>query len=90
MTARALRAGLCVGEVPSFEAPRRFGESHLRTVRDGWRVLRTLVRERVRPAHPAELPAASAAPAGAPAALSAPAPTSVVDTALTVGNLARE
>jgi len=48
MTVRALRAGLRVREVPSFEAPRRYGESHLRTVRDGVRVLRTLLRERLR------------------------------------------
>jgi glycosyltransferase involved in cell wall biosynthesis len=48
MTVRALRAGLRVREVPSFEAPRRYGESHLRTIRDGARVLRTLLRERLR------------------------------------------
>ena len=43
---RALRAGLRVVEVGSFEDKRHFGESHLRTVPDGWRVLRTILRER--------------------------------------------
>lgn len=42
---RAIRNGLRVEEVPSFEAPRRSGTSNLNTVRDGWRVLRTIVRE---------------------------------------------
>lgn len=48
MTVRALRTGLRVTEVASFEAPRRYGDSHLNAVRDGWRVLRTLLRERPR------------------------------------------
>jgi glycosyltransferase involved in cell wall biosynthesis len=43
---RALRAGLRITEVPSFEAERRFGNSNLRTFRDGWRVARTVLRER--------------------------------------------
>jgi glycosyltransferase involved in cell wall biosynthesis len=43
---RAVRAGLRIIEVPSTEAPRRFGESNLRTFRDGWRVLRTMLAER--------------------------------------------
>jgi len=47
---RATRAGLRIGEVPSFESHRRFGTSHLHTFRDGWRVLKTLVRERLRSA----------------------------------------
>jgi glycosyl transferase family 2 len=53
MTVRALRAGLRVGEVPSFELPRRYGDSHLRAVTDGWRVLVTLLVNRVRPRLPA-------------------------------------
>jgi hypothetical protein len=52
MTVRALRAGLRVGEVPSFELPRRYGTSHLRAVTDGWRVLVTLLVNRVRPRMP--------------------------------------
>ena len=53
MTVRALRAGLRVGEVPSFELPRRYGTSHLRAVTDGWRVLVTLLVNRFRPRLPA-------------------------------------
>jgi glycosyltransferase involved in cell wall biosynthesis len=44
---RAIRNGLSVVEVPSFESPRRSGTSNLHTFRDGWRVLQTIVRERV-------------------------------------------
>jgi glycosyltransferase involved in cell wall biosynthesis len=36
-------AGLAIAEVPSFEAPRRYGTSNLNTFRDGFRVLRALV-----------------------------------------------
>ncbi len=46
MNVRALRAGLKVVEVPSFEDRRRHGFSRLRAIPDGWRVLRTIVRER--------------------------------------------
>jgi glycosyltransferase involved in cell wall biosynthesis len=42
----ASMAGLRISEVPSFEWPRRFGESNLRTFRDGQRVLWTLLRAR--------------------------------------------
>jgi glycosyltransferase involved in cell wall biosynthesis len=71
MTVRALRAGLRVGEVPSFELPRRYGTSHLSAFFDGWRVLATLLAVRVRARHPvalepAEQPALMAA--GEPAA----------------------
>jgi Glycosyl transferase family 2 len=45
---RATRRGLRVTEIPSFEAPRRYGNSNLNTFRDGWRVLRTILWERVR------------------------------------------
>jgi glycosyltransferase involved in cell wall biosynthesis len=44
MTLQALTAGLRIAEVPSLEAPRRSGKSNLRTFRDGWRVLRTILR----------------------------------------------
>jgi glycosyltransferase involved in cell wall biosynthesis len=46
---RATRQGLDVTESPSFEAPRRFGSSNLNTFRDGWRVLTTIIEERLRP-----------------------------------------
>jgi glycosyltransferase involved in cell wall biosynthesis len=45
---RIARAGLVVAEVPSFERDRMHGQSNLRTFRDGARVLRTIVRERLR------------------------------------------
>jgi len=45
---RVARAGLRMTEVPSFEHPRRHGESNLNAVRDGLRVLRTIARERLR------------------------------------------
>jgi hypothetical protein len=63
---RARRYGLRVREVASFEAPRREGNSNLNTFRDGWRVLRTILSERVpwRPLAPLEH-----VPAPAPAAV---------------------
>lgn len=45
MNVRALRAGLKVVEVPSFEDKRIFGEGRLKTIPDGWRVLKAIVRE---------------------------------------------
>jgi glycosyltransferase involved in cell wall biosynthesis len=58
MNIRALRAGLKVAEVASFEERRLYGESKLRAIPDGWRVAKTIIRERLRP-HPSpqELPA---------------------------------
>jgi len=43
----SVKAGLRVAEVPSFELPRRHGESNLHAVRDGVRVLSTLLHRRV-------------------------------------------
>jgi glycosyltransferase involved in cell wall biosynthesis len=48
LNVRTLAAGLRVVEVASFESARIHGESHLRTFRDGTRVLRTIARERRR------------------------------------------
>ena len=48
MNVRALYKGLKVAEVPSFEHERIHGKSNLRTLPDGWRVLKTLVKERVK------------------------------------------
>jgi len=45
---RVARAGLRIAEVPSFEHARVHGESNLRPLRDGLRVLRTIFRERLR------------------------------------------
>ena len=47
MNIRALRVGLKVAEVPSFESRRRHGFSRLRAIPDGWRVLKTIVKERL-------------------------------------------
>jgi glycosyltransferase involved in cell wall biosynthesis len=44
---RAWKAGLNIVEVPSIEYDRIHGESNLNTWRDGWRVLTTIVRERL-------------------------------------------
>ncbi len=44
---RAFKAGLSIQEVGSYEHPRRHGASNLHAVRDGLRVLRTILRERV-------------------------------------------
>jgi hypothetical protein len=46
LVVRATMAGLRISEVPSVESPRRYGQSNLRTFRDGRRVLWTLLRER--------------------------------------------
>lgn len=45
MNVRALRVGLKIKEVPSFEFRRVNGEGRLRTIPDGWRVLKTIIRE---------------------------------------------
>ena len=42
----ASRAGLVVTEVPSFERARQYGQSNLRTIRDGIRVLSAILRQR--------------------------------------------
>jgi glycosyltransferase involved in cell wall biosynthesis len=42
---RACLAGLAITEVPSHESTRRYGQSNLRTFRDGQRVLWTLLKE---------------------------------------------
>ncbi len=49
---RICKAHLKVVEVPSFERPRMFGQSNLRTFRDGWRVLKIIVQERIRTSAP--------------------------------------
>jgi glycosyltransferase involved in cell wall biosynthesis len=58
MNIRAARAGLRVVEVPSYEAKRLYGQSNLHAVRDGCRILRTIVRERMRAAN-GHMPAAN-------------------------------
>ena len=48
MTVRAMQAGLRIAEVPSLEMPRRAGKSNLHAIRDGRRVLSTVLRGRRR------------------------------------------
>jgi glycosyltransferase involved in cell wall biosynthesis len=45
MNVRALKSGLQITEVPSFEAARVYGIGRLKTIPDGWRVLKTIFRE---------------------------------------------
>jgi len=45
MVVHAMQAGLRIAEVPSLELPRRDGDSNLRAIRDGIRVLRTVLRD---------------------------------------------
>lgn len=69
IVARAVRAGHRIVEVPSFERPRRYGASNLNAVRDGLRIVRTLLQVRTgvgRPSDPA--PAHAAVPARAASA----------------------
>jgi hypothetical protein len=68
LATHAATAGLTVAEVASYERDRWVGKSHLNTWRDGWRILRTIVRER----HGAVSPTA---PAAAPAQPRVPSPT---------------
>jgi glycosyltransferase involved in cell wall biosynthesis len=63
MNIRAAKAGLRVLEVPSQERCRIHGESNLRVVRDGWRVLKTIMREWRRPAAMVRAEPKAAAPA---------------------------
>jgi glycosyltransferase involved in cell wall biosynthesis len=44
MVVRAMQAGLRIAEVPSLEMPRRAGQSNLHAIRDGFRVLETVMR----------------------------------------------
>ncbi|HEV8637808.1 MAG TPA: glycosyltransferase family 2 protein [Chloroflexota bacterium] len=60
MNVRALRAGLKIVEVASFESRRIHGSGRLRTIPDGWRVLRTIWREWYAPA-PIRWPASGVA-----------------------------
>ena len=56
MSLRARKARLQIVEVPSFEYRRIHGQSNLRTFRDGWRVLRTIMTERLSKTLPAPVP----------------------------------
>jgi glycosyltransferase involved in cell wall biosynthesis len=47
MNIRALRLGLRIAEVPSFEFKRMYGASRLKTIPDGWHVVRTIFDEAI-------------------------------------------
>ena len=49
MSVRALTGRLKVVETHSFEAKRLYGESHLKAIPDGFRVLSTILKERFTP-----------------------------------------
>jgi glycosyltransferase involved in cell wall biosynthesis len=59
---RIHKARLKIAEVPSIERPRLFGQSNLRTFRDGWRILKIIVQERFRDLPPLAQPTALAVP----------------------------
>ena len=46
MNIRAAKAGLRIAEVPSHEHSRLYGVSNLRVLRDGWRIIKVIMRER--------------------------------------------
>jgi glycosyltransferase involved in cell wall biosynthesis len=46
MNIRAAKIGLKIHEIPSHERRRIFGASNLRAFRDGWRILKVIMRER--------------------------------------------
>lgn len=76
MNVRALREGLRIAEVPSFERSRIHGVSNLRTFRDGWAVLMTILRERLpwRPSSRSWDPRLDSDPAGLSVAGTSPRP----------------
>lgn len=76
MNIRALKASLRVVEVPSFEHMRIHGTGRLRTIPDGWRVLRTIGREwRARSVEGKALPSTAPAAALGPSLLIAHLPS---------------
>jgi RNA polymerase sigma factor (sigma-70 family) len=67
MNIRAATAGLTIYEVPSHECPRIFGASNLHAIRDGWRILKVILREWLR--GPQKRSRQSLADASAPASV---------------------
>jgi glycosyltransferase involved in cell wall biosynthesis len=88
MNIRALRAGLDVREVPSFEQARRHGQSNLRAFADGYRVLKAILAEvtfpRATPRRMRGVPSPQAWPSGTelPVSLSRVSGTAAVESAL--------
>ena len=78
MNIRAAKAGLMIQEVPSHERRRIFGASNLRAFRDGWRILKVIIRERAAYRRPTRRRLHVGAPAPAPVPSLAPAPAAVL------------
>lgn len=47
MNVRAVKAGLRIQEIPSHEHSRLHGMSNLHVARDGWRIIKVIIRERL-------------------------------------------
>ncbi len=65
MNIRAAKAGLKIHEIPSHERRRIYGSSNLHACRDGWRILKVIIRERFSPVREPDrrgLPASAPAP----------------------------
>lgn len=82
MNIRAAKAGLMIQEVPSHERRRIFGASNLRAFRDGWRILKVIIRERAAYRRPTRRRLHVGAPAPAPVPSLAPAPAAVLPAVL--------
>jgi glycosyltransferase involved in cell wall biosynthesis len=76
MNIRAAKAGLMIQEVPSHERRRIFGASNLRAFRDGWRILKVIIRERAAYRRPPRRRLHIGAPTPVPSL--APAPAAVL------------
>lgn len=71
MNVRAAKAGLVVQEVPSHEHSRLHGVSNLHAIRDGWRIAKVILRERLS-RHPRKVASVGAAAASRPAPVPSP------------------
>jgi glycosyltransferase involved in cell wall biosynthesis len=59
---RMYKSNLKIVEIPSFEHRRIYGQSNLRIIRDGWCVLRTIIKERAKSISPLTQPGHPATP----------------------------
>jgi len=78
MNIRAAKAGLMIQEVPSHERRRIFGASNLRACRDGWRILKVIIRERAADRRAVRRGLHVGAPTPKPSLAPAPAPAAVL------------
>jgi len=82
---RVAKAGLVVAEVPSFEYPRIHGVSNLNALRDGRRVLHTILSERRRGTHQPDVGSRTV-----PVSAGLDIPTDAVDDPLPLSELAND